>query len=524
MFTIYYKLQIIYYKLYLQFRNKNLFKYLNIILIIFFTSIILLGNIFKVNSATTNIEDFSKGNNCWLKGSQPTLRSSNTDSGSYPSLLNSFTTYILPECVKTTGVKVANADGTITTTIVKEYSGGGILQKGEDTIAMMYKNKPLDTKYEVDSFLAKVDPIKKVNAAVVGQISGETYLSVIKSMHTTVQNLAFTIYIFIFLFIAFAIMFRKKLSGQQYVTVANSIPKIIISLIFVVFSYPIAAGMIDAGNVGYSVVYNALLKDLKPVANSKCSGQPSLEDCVKNEFPNPESNLSPASTTMSVFQIYGTSKAGKVGTQVGNLDIVEINAGDNGQVANVFSSLANGILAMGTKGANAASTENSTFNSLLVLILCVAALYSMFKLFFVLLKDYFFLIFMPIFSPFTFALSALPGQDKNISQWFINYSASILSFVAVYAIFILMVLFGGGYMYPGNPEFLPIPALLGMQAAPDITFFLSLMSYALFIIAPMVPEQIKKALKTTDLIKPYADEVSKATRAATSRVTLGAVG
>src|SRR5690606_25281628 len=60
------------------------------------------------------------------------------------------------------------------------------------------------------------------------------------------RNVAYLFYVIMFLVIGFMIMFRQKISSQAVVTAQQALPKIIISLIAVTFSYALAGLMIDA--------------------------------------------------------------------------------------------------------------------------------------------------------------------------------------------------------------------------------------------------------------------------------------
>lgn len=62
---------------------------------------------------------------------------------------------------------------------------------------------------------------------------------------TAFRNISYVFFVFIFVFIGFAIMFRLKISPQAVVTIQLALPKIVLSLILVTFSYAIVGFMID---------------------------------------------------------------------------------------------------------------------------------------------------------------------------------------------------------------------------------------------------------------------------------------
>lgn len=75
------------------------------------------------------------------------------------------------------------------------------------------------------------------------------------------RDLAYTLFIIIFIFIGFAIMFRLKISPQAVVTIETALPKIIIALLLVTFSYAIVGFLIDFMYVLFSLITFVFLGD-----------------------------------------------------------------------------------------------------------------------------------------------------------------------------------------------------------------------------------------------------------------------
>jgi hypothetical protein len=59
------------------------------------------------------------------------------------------------------------------------------------------------------------------------------------------RNLAYAFLVIIIVFVGFAIMFRVKISPQAIISLQSALPKIILSLILITFSYAIVGFMID---------------------------------------------------------------------------------------------------------------------------------------------------------------------------------------------------------------------------------------------------------------------------------------
>lgn len=87
--------------------------------------------------------------------------------------------------------------------------------------------------------------------------TGYSSLSPIIPLWEIVRNIAYLMIAVMIVVIGFIIIFGGKY-GQTEVTIISSIPKIIIALILITFSYPIAGFAIDLSNLGTNVIVNLL--------------------------------------------------------------------------------------------------------------------------------------------------------------------------------------------------------------------------------------------------------------------------
>jgi len=409
--------------------------------------------------------------------------------------------------------------GTTGATSSSNYYGGGILGSVGGFAGSFYANPPASLAYQISNTITNISPVQSANAQVNlgSSLTGYGILQMIASAHSTVVSIVYVFYIFIFAVIAFAIMFRAKLGGQQYVTIVNAIPRIIVSLILVVFSYSIAGLIIDVSNIGLNVVYNIFVNSVDiNVGTVKAPIMKKASDAFKTD-PTFLSQLGPFSNKMSVFQIFGFSQATVFDSQNGvGVNFVPINFGA-GDANRIVDSITNTIMTVASVSVNGATGANA----FLVLLLAVAAITSMFKLFFALLKDFITLIFYPILAPIQFALVAIPGQEKSAFNWFKTMLGSSLSFVAVYAVFVLIVYLGHGFLSTSANQW--VPPLLGFSSTPSISFISSLAAYGLFIISPGVPDMVKGMLNIDASVNKFGSQIAETTRKAASTVTFGLI-
>jgi hypothetical protein len=109
---------------------------------------------------------------------------------------------------------------------------------------MVFADRPLSGVSYIKEKISKFSLIPKVNAQAVGFGYG-TALMPIQPMWLTMRDISFSFFVLIVIIFAFLIMFRIKLSPQTVISVQSALPKIVMGLITVTFSYAIAGFMVD---------------------------------------------------------------------------------------------------------------------------------------------------------------------------------------------------------------------------------------------------------------------------------------
>ena len=106
---------------------------------------------------------------------------------------------------------------------------------------MFPENRQISGVNYVRSKLANLNVIPQASAQGVGFYA----LGPIQYIWKTIRNIMYGFFVIIIIIFAFMIMFRTKISPQSVVTVQSALPKIIITLILVTFSYAIAGFLLD---------------------------------------------------------------------------------------------------------------------------------------------------------------------------------------------------------------------------------------------------------------------------------------
>lgn len=295
------------------------------------------------------------------------------------------------------------------------------------------------------------------------------------------RNLAYLAFVVIFLALGFMIMFRTKLDHQTVISFENALPKIIITLLLITFSYAIAGLMID---LIYIFIYLLI-------------GVLTLNGLIIGDSSIPLNKILNENPWTFIFD-----------PNHYNLFI----QGPGEAIQNLIS----GITASWFSQNNAGEAIGFLFK----LVFGAVLLIKVFTLFFSLLMAYLGIILSVVFSPITLLFNALPGS-QSFSNWIKSLFANIIVFPAVAMLFLLAaILIGpkqdgacGSFYNPWcvNPEigyfseaqkeggqvWLPPMLSLGNEAGVggDVNAFQGLLAFGAIMFAPSLITQIKKMLK-----------------------------
>lgn len=355
----------------------------------------------------------------------------NTDGGLMLDIINSATTIGLGSVLEDESGQTPKLGGTL----------GGLSY----LITSLYTNPPASGI----EYLADMGKNFGLTQPVYAQGYGFDRLQPLLPIWKVTRNLSYTLFVFIFLAVGFAIMFRIKISPQAVLTLESALPKIIIAMILINFSYAIIGFLIDLVYVLIAAVIAYLS------SNQLLTG--SLKDAQ-------ESFLVPSTRDLwHVFLTDGRTYAGAVGASIGgSVDIPILT-----KLPVIGKSIAGSVISF---------------------ILTIALIFAFFKIFFTLLMSYVSIIIGFIISPFVIMFSALPGKEGNsLSKWFTDLLSNILVFPGVIGMFLLadaikkvtqgtmnQKVWSPPYLFSANTE------LVG-----------SLISFGLLMLAPKIPDYIK---------------------------------
>jgi hypothetical protein len=286
----------------------------------------------------------------------------------------------------------------------------------------MIRNQPASTKTYV-AYVA--DNSRLTGDQVYAQGLGFSALNPILGTWVAFRNTAYYLLILMFFVSGFLILIRHKISGQVAVTVQTILPRLVLTLILITFSYAIAGLVIE---VMFYAIYFVI---------NMFSGSIFHSDASFNLFYNQDGkSLTDLALNTHIFEFMlgyifnnnGASAWGAadaLGTMV--QQTIEAIVGEHA-VLGFFS-------------------DGGLFRGLITivftLIFGIALLIAMFRTFFALLMSYAGFIINVVLSPFILLPGVMPNNNA-FGDWIKNLVAGVAPFVvAIFMIFMALALTGG---------------------------------------------------------------------------------
>jgi hypothetical protein len=335
------------------------------------------------------------------------------------------------------------------------------------------------------------------------------------------RDLSYMLLVLVLIGIGFMIMFRMKMNPQTVISVENALPRIVIALILITFSFAIAGFLID-------LMYISIVLIISVLSNGN-------QYYNATEYQNKylASNLWGLITSTAVgYNIFGPSGIAPIignailgiidptivlifRSLVGAITVIALNGlMNNGFINPIGSSLNNiiGIL-LGEGGSlgklPGAVLVPSFFIILMAIIWWIASfalfdllmylfiggtiLFVAFRIFAILFSSYLKLILFTIISPFLLIFEAVPG--KNIfSSWLKNIFGNLIAFPITIAIFLLGYIIVNSTL-PAGYYNMRLPFLFGINS----NSFKILVGMGLIFLIPDIIKLTKEALGIKDV-------------------------
>ncbi len=360
-----------------------------------------------------------------------------------------------------------------------------MLGQATSGIAMIYDTPPANTMafiYDTGQTLGFIP------RQAYAQGTGFTGLAPILPIWKAFRNLAYLLLAFVMIIVGFMIIFRRNIDPHTVVTIQNALPRIVLTLILITFSYAIVGLLIDLMYVGiflaYSIFYSTgLLPDTVTSGAPGTGGVLNTREVVTNgslyeafHLVFPENIISIAKDAFALFD-HASGDAGtrtNAGGGMFNLDI--------GQMISDFA------------GDIAGQAAQFTLGGLFTLALSIGIFFIFVRLFFVFISAYINIIVSLVFGPLQILMDAIPGTN-SFDNWLRNLIGNIAVFPVASVMIMLALVFHGAaeqadatnsalWTPPYYDLFSPTPSAIG-----------TLFSLGVLLVIPQTIKGIKESIK-----------------------------
>ncbi|HXS14723.1 MAG TPA: hypothetical protein VN711_01220 [Candidatus Saccharimonadales bacterium] len=366
--------------------------------------------------------------------------------------------------------------------------------------------------------------------AYAANATGFDQLSPLMNIWIAMRNVAYLLFVLIFVAIGFAIMIRAKIDPRTVMSIENQIPKLIIALILITFSFAIAGLVIDFMWVMVYVIIN-LFVGLDPVLKSQigsitqaASTDPfSMANSLNNGFggffglaTQAAGGIKDITNTLSLaffsqnnigvsfirdmvlpVPVFAACLAGLGGNMLGSIIGANSNTFILGGLLNLTGE-AGKTVDFGACLNGGVATMLSTIGGIIAFIIfSIALLVVLIKLWWTLIKAYALFIIYVIFGPLMIMGGVIPGSKVNFENWVRHIIAYLAVFPTAIAILLLGKVIMDTYSSPAGTRGFT-PPLIG--AAQGTAGSLGpLLGFAIIMLLPQALTMVQDALSAPDM-------------------------
>ncbi len=392
--------------------------------------------------------------------------------------------------------------------------------------------KPISGEESI-KYLASNFGIAKQTLAQTPPAGGFQAFSFMQDMFLRIRDISFLFLVFAFILIGIAIMLRFKIDPRTVMTLQNQIPKIIVGIVMITFSYTIAGALVD----GMWLLTYFGINTLGSISQSECgnvdttgSNSPTFAGVGTQQLLN-----NPVAFTSHVFSDAGCQ---------GSFD------GIGGLSYDIGSSMSTGITSaiLQAIGLNVISPDDCSpslfhpdvtdclqkgiysFLSFLIgivafLIVLIAILVALIRLWITLIKAYVYIILDVLTAPLQILLGILPGGRMGFTKWLRHITGYLLLFPAsAFIIFLALAFTLNTKLNQAtvDPTQVFFPPLIGVPGSSGKIGYL--IAFGLIMLLPEILEMIKEAMQIKGNARVSSSIVGGLGRGVGPSMALGGLG
>lgn len=346
---------------------------------------------------------------------------------------------------------------------VKDKPQKGILTFMTDNMLLVFTRPPASGIGWAKESLAQSGFIPKTEAAFGAQGIGFTAMQPFMGLWKIFRDFSYMLLVLILISIGFMIMFRMKLNPQTVISVESALPKIVISLLLITFSFAIAGFLIDLMYVVIAILINVMSgpesapyydPDVRKNFYFNGTGFTIFESMFPTETSDAWSGVGHLTKVgNALIDILGEPAKTIVRTISGlflGLNLFKITWSTFGHVAGMFGNIAAGTFSAGNIPTGffglilqvVTFIIGAFFGSQLLpqlvvgILILVTMIFLAFRIFFMLLRSYIQILLLVVFAPLILLFEAVPGKSA-FGFWFKMLFVELLTFPITIAIFTL---------------------------------------------------------------------------------------
>lgn len=323
-------------------------------------------------------------------------------------------------------------------------------------------------------------------------------LTPVLGVWTAMRNLVYLLFVLVFIVLGLGVMFRLQIDPRAVMSIQNQLPKVIIALVLVTFSYAIAGFLVDMMYLSLFLIVNIFHAQgldistnlaTNPINAAGGLGGDGIGGIAK------DASQGITSVVNSIFDgTFGSIFKGIINTLFGALTgagigfiggpVGAIIGGVIGGVAGNFLGLIPGV----------PDPFTMVVGAIAWLVIIIALMSALFRLWFTLLKTYVFILIDITFAPIWIAFGLFPGSSLTFGNWIRSLVSNLAAFPVVLILFSLGKTLQDGFASSGPNAF--VPPYIGDPG--NMSVFGSLIGMGMILLAPEAVNIAKSALKSPE--------------------------
>lgn len=323
-------------------------------------------------------------------------------------------------------------------------------------------------------------------------------ISPLLDIWVAMRNIAYLLFVIIFVIIGLAIMLRVHIDPRTVMTIENQIPKIIVGILLVTFSFAISGLLIDVMYVAIYLVGGVLINADKthPIAVGlgEIATSPTPFDIMNRLWPGGANGVGGGFGDLS---LQGSNTVREL--------ILNVLGGQG--VGADRPALDYGVVDLIGGGFTAAvGLIVGIFAALLIFI---ALIYTAIRLWIILVVAYISILLDIVFAPFWFLIGLFPGSNAGIGGWVKDMLANLAVFPTAISMFILAKVFSEIARESSAGALFVPPLAGGGELSGDI--FAGIIALGFLFMTPHVLQITRGAIKAPNInYGPVFDPVGQA--------------